>query len=213
MNIIQDIPFPHNVFTEIGIGSAELPKDAEATLYYLLYSEFRQKEADIMLMRYRDNIPLKEIGDSYLLSPARVHSITTTIISKMKSQRNMNLLCKGIMKYIAEEREKSYQLGMGDYQKAFRKGQEQLRTYEDKYNDSIEEMHLMPRTYNALLDNEINFNGIRMIAKVGDIISIGSKGLLQVKGIGMKGFDEIVEVLTTKYGEDPRKWRWRRYRD
>ena len=39
MNIIQDMPFPLNVFAELGIGSAELPKDAEATLYYVLYSE------------------------------------------------------------------------------------------------------------------------------------------------------------------------------
>jgi len=213
MNIMQDIPFPQNVFAELGIGSAELPKDAEATLYYVLYSECRQKDADILLMRYRDNIPLKEIGSSYLLSPARVHSLTADTIQKLKNEKNMNLLRKGVKKYIAEEKERAYQLGLGEYQKTFQKQKEKERTYEDKYNDSIEKLNLMPRTYNALLDNELNFNGIRMISKVGDIIAVGSKGILQVKGIGMKGFDEIAEILVKDYGEDPRKWRWRRYRD
>lgn len=211
MNIIHDIPFPQNVFAELGIGSAELPEDAEATLYYVLYSECRHKDADILMMRYRDKIPLKEIGSSYLLSPARVHTLTTEAIQKLKNEKNMKLLCKGVKRYIVEEKEMSYQLGLGEYQKVFQKESE--RVYEDKYNDSIEKLNLPPRTYNALLDNEKNINGIRMIAKVGDIIAVGSKGLLQVKGIGMKGFDEIAEILINDYGEDPRRWRWRRYRD
>ncbi len=213
MNIIQDMPFPLNVFAELGIGSAELPKDAEATLYYVLYSECRQRDADILLMRYRDNISLKDIGSSYLLSPARVHSLTNETLQKLKKEENINLLCKGVKKYIAEEKEKSYQFGLGKYQKNFQQQKEEERIYEDKYNDSIEKLNLMPRTYNALLDNEINFNGIRMISKVGDIIAIGGKGILQVKGIGMKGFDEIAEILVKEYDEDPRKWRWRRYRE
>lgn len=212
MSSKREVPFPYNLFNDLGIGNAEMPKDAEATLYYVLYSRCSKREADITMMRYRDDIGIQEIADAYLLTGERIHTIVQSVITRLKKEEILNLLVKGVGMYIAEQQEKFRHIGRGEYSEVIQKEPE--HNYEKPaYNDPIEKMDLPERTYNALLDNKKRINGIRQISKVGDIIVIGSKGLTQVEGIGMKSFNIIADVLVRDYGEDRKRWRWRRYYD
>lgn len=51
----------------------------------------------------------------------------------------------------------------------------------------IEEINLSPRTTNALLNNDLK--------TVGDILKIGTKELRELKGFGLKAFNEVVEKM------------------
>ena len=158
-------------------------------------------------MRYRGEITLKDIADAYLLTPERVHSIILNVKEKLQEEKNRNLLLKGVREYIEEEKIKSYHIGKGEYKANIK----HCKNYsQPSYNDSVESLNLPERVYSALLENQTRINGILKISTVGDIITVGSRGIAKVRGIGSKGYRKIAEVLVRDYGEDPDEWRYKR---
>ena len=83
--------------------------------------------------------------------------------------------------------------------------------YENRYNDSVKELNISKKAKNALLGNDTRINGILEISTVGDIIALGSDGLMRVNRIGKELFQEITEVLINEYGENPDSWCWKTY--
>ena len=63
----------------------------------------------------------------------------------------------------------------------------------------IEEMELSYRAFNCLKRAGIN--------TLDDVISLGSDGLLKIRNLGKKSYDEIVRVLVNRYHQPQRNWR------
>ncbi len=206
----NEAAFPYNLLEEIGISKDESPKDAEATLYYAMFSnEKNKRSAEITLMRYHDCLTLQEIADAYLLSLERINAIISNFIQKMQTEDTLLLLKKGMHEFIEEEKKRSFYFGKGEIAKA--RGKHKHYKYENKYNDSVHKLDISARAKNALLYNDTRINGILRITTVGDIIALGSDGLMRVKRIGRESFQEITDVLVKEYGENPDNWQWKTY--
>lgn len=206
----NEAAFPYNLLSEIGISKEESPKDAEATLYYAMFSnEKNKRSAEITLMRYRDCLTLQEIADVYLLSLERINAIISGFIRKMRAEDTLKLLQKGMREFIEEEKMESFYFGKGEIEKARKKRNQSV--YENRYNDSVKELNISRKAKNALLGNDTRINGILEISTVGDIIALGSDGLMRVNRIGKKMFQEIADVLVNEYRENPDSWRWKTY--
>lgn len=206
----DEAAFPYNLLEEIGVSKDESPEDAEATLYYAMFRNDRnRRSAEITLMRYRDCLTLQEIADAYLLSPERIKKIISVFIQKMQTENNLQLLKKGMHELIEEEKKKSFNFGKGQLQGRKKTGN--IVYVENKYNDSVCNLDISGKAKNALLCNETRINGILKVTTVGDIIALGSDGLMRVNRIGRKSFQEIADILVNKYGENPDSWRWKTY--
>lgn len=205
----DEAAFPYNLLEEIGISKDELPEDAEATLYYAMFgNDKNRRSAEITLMRYRDCLTLQEIADAYLLSPERINKIISVFIQKMQTENNLQLLKKGMHRFIREEKKKSFYFGKGEIEKT---KETEVVTYENKYNDSVCNLDISERAKNPLFCNQTRINGILKVTTVGDIIALGSDGLMRVNRIGRKSFEEIADILVKNYGENPDNWHWKTY--
>lgn len=206
----DETAFPYNLLKEIGIPENRVPEDAEATLYYALFrNDKNRRSAELTLLRYRDHLTLQEIADAYFLSPERVKAIIGNFIRKMQTEKNLQLLEKGMHGFVEDEKMKSYYFGKGEMEKA--RGKQKRRVYENRYNDSVDSLDISEKAKNALFNNDTKINGILMVSTVGDIIALGSDGLMRVNRIGKDLFQEIADVLVQKYGENPDDWRWKTY--
>lgn len=174
--------FPYNLLKEIGISDEELPEDTEATLYYAMFRNSKnRRSAEITLMRYHDCLTLHEIADVYPLSPERIKKIISDFIRKMQTEDTLRLLREGMHKFIEQEKKKSFDFGKGKIKKV--QG-ENNHKYEGKYNDSVHNLDISKKARNALLENDTRINGILKISVVGDIIVLGSDGLMRSVSAG-----------------------------
>ena len=165
-------------------------------------STFIKGYQEILMMRYRDNMTYREIGEKFDLSAERIRQIEKKIIVRMKHPSRLQnmFVSKLITKNDALKREiqESKKLHLSNMYRI--KAMEKMLQEDDLarldqeveswsiINTPIEEMKLSHRLYNCLKKANINYVGnITELKEYNDIVSI--------KNLGKKCVHELLDVM------------------
>lgn len=183
-NNVMEKVFPENLYYDAtGCELDTAPGDYYATLMYAVY-RFPRYKADIMLMRYRDGLSYRAIGEKCNLSGARVEAIVSECIEKLQMQKQ--LLTMGVEEAVkvADESKKALldKLQMVDSIDL----SNDSRAYSIFESISIDELDLTARSYNGLANEGLS--------NVADIIRKGND-IVQIPRLGQKSLSEIIAKL------------------
>jgi len=93
--------YPENVYCVI-FGETEypnMPPDAEETLEYLM-GTLTQREAEMLMFNYKDEMTYVEIGEKYGFSKERVRQIISKAIRKLRHHSRSKILSMGREAYL-----------------------------------------------------------------------------------------------------------------
>lgn len=185
-NNVMDRTFPENLyFDTTGDELNNAPDDCYATLMYAVY-RFPRNKAEIVLMRYRDGLSYRAIGEKCNLSGARVEAIVSECVEKLQTKKQ--LLTMGVEKAMTVTDESNKVL-RDELQKRVEQinaidcPAEVVAAYE---SFPLEELDLTARSYNGLARCGI--------ATVADIIRSGND-IMHIPHLGRKSLSEIVQKL------------------
>lgn len=198
---MNSFDFPNNLIATILSGKnleeIKLPSDILGTFYYVMYETLSSREVDILLMRYSAEESYRAIGEKYNVTRERIRQEEAKALKKLQASKIIELLLNGIEKTRSSDYEDGYNEGI----KAAKREivdtlSEQL--YGSRDNIPIEDMKLSVRTFNTL-----KRVGIKTLS---DILREKKEGLKKVEHLGRNGYNEVVEILVTRYGQERSDW-------
>jgi len=113
--------YPENAYRVI-LGETEhpdIPSDAEETLEYVM-GILTRKEAEMFMLRFKDEMTCAAIGEKYGLKKERVHFIISKAIRKLHHRSQIEILSVGREAYLnlvvaaKEEEKKQYYQRISD---------------------------------------------------------------------------------------------------
>lgn len=205
---IVETPYPQNLFNAIKDGRPhiELPEemsDENDRGLILALSYLKEREREIVLMRFLEGKTLREIGDNFGIISERARQIINHAVRMLATPKYILMINKGPQRYIeavvekraslkAEmELEAAYNRG---YQQGYKDGKEQEK---EKIPDMIagsnipiEQLDLTVRPYNCLKS---------IGAKtVFDLLQLTDEDIINIKNLGKKSRIEIAKALQKK---------------
>jgi predicted DNA-binding protein (MmcQ/YjbR family) len=140
INLLKDINI--NEYSEVKIDYAHLSKDQVKGLEYVL-SQMRKREAEMVLLRYRDDKTFNAIGELYNRSGTRAAQILRKVLRKLRHPSWMIYIVEGYDAYC--NRMKREQEG---FKLIYSEDNEERR--KEILQMSIGDLQLTVRSYNAL---------------------------------------------------------------
>ena len=200
--------FPQNLIENITGGKIdfEIPSDFVGTLYYVLYSTMEKRESDILLAYFTTEATYASIGKEYGIGNERVRQIICRAIYKLRMPSRRTLLFTGVK----EEKKNAYETGFKDGESITK--QEIIRMLTPNFLSCdtsvinipeanvirVEDMELSERTLNCLKRGGMN--------TLADVLRAKKDGLKKIRCLGTKCYNEIVDRLVKKYGQDYSAW-------
>lgn len=178
------------VFGETGYLS--LPSDAEDTLDYVLET-LTQREADMFMLKFRDEMTYAEIGEIYGLTRERIRQLLVKVERKMRHPSRSKILQMGREAYLNavvaenEEKKRLYIERITALEGLIQTQDAEIAEYRDKLYSldkqcmSIEVLDLSVRAWNCLTRA-----GITTIKDILDF-----EDLRKVRNLGWKCIQEI----------------------
>ncbi len=188
--------FPQNILGEINFDAEYMTDDTIPTLYYLL-CQIDPDHVDMVILFYKFNETYGTISEKYNLSRERVRQIISTVVEKLTTGYYSEVLKIGIKKYYENKVSNAEEIV------EMRRCNDRMKKIELTKNDWLDSLNISSRTYFALKRAGIN--------TISDVLSYGRDNLIRIEGFGLKGYQEIVEVLVKNYGEDPYDWKYVKY--
>lgn len=208
MKKVSDKPFfPENGYCAIfgGMVYPDMPSDAEETLEYVMGTLF-EREADMFMLRYRDEMTYEEIGERYDgLSRGRVGQIIAKVERRLRHPSRSKILRIGREAYLNsivaknEEKKRQYNeriaaleefiqkqgVEIAEYQVKLLSLNQQVQPTLDILSTSIDELGLSTRSFNSLTRA-----GIKTIKDIMDC-----EDLNRVPNLGRNSVQEVQDIL------------------
>lgn len=188
--------YPHNLLTDLfePQGAAViLPDDYAVSLEFVVLemSQKHERSMAILLMRYKDQKTLKQIGDEYGVTVERVRQCIAKMLRFMRHPDRIGFIIYGIRGMMERKEQKAYrdgyQCGLSDGIKSV-KGEVKLQEVTvERYNYPLEEMDFSVRSFNCL-----KRAGIKTAS---DIAKLDFYQLSRICNLGKKSIDEIVSKM------------------
>lgn len=193
--------FPNNLIADVMRGEdfdeSALPKDILGTLFYVMYETLSSHEVDILLMRYSAKESYQAISEKCAVTKDTVRRREAKALWKLQTSKKKKLILCGI--------EKSHGMSFANgYKEGARAAKWEIvdtlseQLYGSRDNIPIEDMKLSVRTFNTLKRVGIN--------TLSDILREKKEGLKKVEHLGRNGYNEVVEILVTRYGQERSDW-------
>lgn len=160
-------------------SKCEIPMDLEKSARIALDSALDDRQRNVLMERIVEAKTLAECSEKFSVSREMVRSIEARALRKLRRRPAVYLFIYGVEEYKRRKHE----------QEEFRK----LRIDQKaaKYGDcSIDMLGLSTRSYNALTRN-----GIWTINKLFELIQEEDDKILEIRGIGFRSANEIIEKL------------------
>ena len=190
-----EFKYPQNLIYDV-LGKTSDAPDIDASVEYILSARLTERdsarlterEASMLKMRYKDLMTYNEISKKYNLTANRIAQIIAKVQRKLRHPKNSKYLTLGVAGIMANEKEKL----LMKLQENKKQGKKLAEHY------TIEELDLSIRSTNCLLRA-----GLRT---AGDVLNLGANGLMEVRNLGKRSYDEIVDRLEA-LGFDVRSYR------
>lgn len=173
-------PYPKNLLLVIQVSAVhtiELPTDnitddIIAGLEYAL-ATLTDREQKITQMRYREHLPMREIGLAIGVTTERIRGLDEKILRKLREPQRL-----GYIKY-----------GKCGYEELIAQREEEKRNADDSKQRQItlEELDLTVRSFNCLKK--------RGCDTVGDVAELSEEEIIKTKNLGRKSMIEIATAL------------------
>jgi RNA polymerase sigma factor (sigma-70 family) len=140
INLLKDINV--NEYSEVKIDYARLSEDQVKGLEYVL-GQMRKREAEMVLLRYRDEKTFQVIAEIYSRSDSRISQIIQKVLRKLRNPARMIYIVEGYDAYcnrMKREHEK--------FKIIYSEDSEERRR--EILQQSIENLQLTVRSYNVL---------------------------------------------------------------
>ena len=199
--------YPENVYRDV-LGEAafqNLPPDAEETLEYLM-STLLQPEADLFMLRYRDNMTYAKVSTSYGgLSGERARQIIAKALRKLRHPSRSKILLMGREAYLQsvaaenEEKKKQYNERIAQLEELIQKQDTEITELQKKLldlNNQVQPANDVLSACIACLDlsarswNALTRAGIKTVKDILDF-----DDLFKVPNLGRVSVQEIQEKL------------------
>lgn len=194
---------------------ASCPDDVQVTIRVALES-LTEREQTVITSLYRDRLELKEAGERIGVGKERARQILMHGMRKLRNPRRLHYICIGNGQYVSAQQvqahlQADFELALKAYmledisfdmkrvfERKFKIAKEAVlngnyHPYIDKKGTvgamliTIEELDLSIRAYNCLKRAGIS--------TVGDICNLTEEQLREVRNLGKKAYDEILEKL------------------
>lgn len=164
----------------------EPPEGLEETICFLL-GNLRDREEEVLSLRYQEGKSLSDIADRFGLTKERIRQIQKKALLHMSQGRQGEILKNGVQKSVREEAERAQR--MAELAKNEKARRADILTAAD---EPVANLDLSVRAYNCLVRNGI---------KTGKeaIEYDESVGLMRLRNCGKGTYDEIIEKLA-RYG-------------
>ena len=164
----------------------EPPEDLEETICFLL-GNLRDREEEVISMRYQDGKKLSDIAKHFGLTGERIRQIQKMALCHMTQGRQGEILKKGVQKSVKEETERAQRLAeLAKNEQARRNA---ILTAAD---EPVANLDLSVRAYNCLTRGGVK-TGKEAIEYDESI------GLMKLRNCGKGTYDEIIKKLA-RYG-------------
>ena len=156
----------------IELSVDNITDDISAGLEYAL-SSLAEREQEIIRMRYKEHLPLREIGIAIGVTTERIRSLSDKILRKLREPQRL-----GYIKY-----------GKCGYEALIAQREEEKRNakVDSQLQMTLEELDLTVRSFNCLK--------VRGCDTVGDIAALTEDEIIKTKNLGKKSMIEIAEAL------------------
>lgn len=205
--------FPANLIAAIALTDESEPLNALAgtdsiSVYAAMAAaRLTEREATVLMMRYRDGMDMLEVGKHYCVTRERIRQIEAKALRKMRGvtdSAQRGILTSGLMPWIWQQVNRKAEEIASARVETFKRAWYSYHpspTGVDTAPDTaeqdaqitvlmkpIEELDLSIRSYNCLKRANIN--------TVGDIAKRSFDNLMHVRNLGRRSADEITRVLT-----------------
>lgn len=180
-----ELKYPQNLVYDV-LGKTSDAPDIDASVEYILTARLTEREKSMLKMRYKDLMTYDEISKKYNLTANRIVQIIHKAQRKLKHPKHSKYLTLGVVGIMAECKIKTNA----------ERSQNQTKVLATEY--PIQELDLSIRTSQCLLRAGLK--------TAGDILNLGANGLIEVRNIGKRSYDEIVDKLE-ELGFDVRNYR------
>lgn len=166
--------------------NGEPPEDVEETVCFL-FGNLREREKEVLTLRYQEGKSLSDIADRFGLTKERIRQIQKKALLHMSQGRQGEILKNGVQKSVREEAERAQR--MAELAKNEKARRADILTAAD---EPVANLDLSVRAYNCLVRNGI---------KTGKeaIEYDESVGLMRLRNCGKGTYDEIIRKLS-RYG-------------
>lgn len=175
--------------------SQSLPADFYATILYTVIATETVRKASIFYDYYFHDMTLRQIGEKYNCSGARIREIITKIAVKLAVNP---VTRQGLQKYYEAKLD---QMTKTCYETGIAQAKKDIETefaITLLENISINELHLSTWIINAL--KRAGYHTI------GKILKAGPKTIKNLNGMGEHGYRALCDMLLQKFGLDPLTW-------
>ena len=206
MENVKKYPYPINLFEAIKDkrGKIELPEeitpDIERGIMLALY-HLDERTSDMITLRYKDNLPLVEIGKKYSFTGNRARQIISRGIRELAKKPMLQMLQlghKGYVEFIVNQlaqikteaiAHSAYKQGYDDgYADGYEQREKKEKELSDFLNISIQELDLSQRSTKGL-----KHAGLETVA---DLLKYtDAKEIKGIRNLGVKSLSEIARKL------------------
>ena len=189
----QQLPWPENLITEIGLEAVfgtkiytALNEDQLAGLEYAL-DQLKEKEKTAVILRYKEHKTFKETGDHFSVTPERMRQIIQKCIRKLRNPVRLVYYRDGYQGVIRKREEEKRRI---------REAAEKNGLMETLNGIDIREAEFSVRTFNCLLSA-----GLNTLGQVVERMKEDPFEILKIRNLGIKSLEELVNKLEG-YGVD-----------
>ena len=197
--------YPRNAYCAIFSESVfpNLPSDAEETLEYLI-GTLHKSEANLFMLRYKEEMTYTKIGDSCGLSGERVRQIIAKTLRKLRHPGQSKILLTGREAYLKsvvaenEETKKQYNERIAELEELLRKQSTKIDDLKDKLfylnhqikpaygilSANIDCLGLSTRSWNGL--TRAGINTVQDLMHFDDLFKIPNLGRVSIQEIQFK---------------------------
>lgn len=206
MENVKKYPYPINLFEAIKDrrDKIELPEEVTPDIergIMLALSHLDERAADMIMLRYKDNLSLVEIGEKYSLTGNRARQIISRAVRELAKKPMLQMIQlghKGYVEFIVnrlaeikteviahDAYNKGYEEGYADGYEQREKKEKELS---DLLNISVQELDLSLRSRKGL-----KYAGIETVA---DLLKFtDAKEIKGIRNLGVKSLSEIARKL------------------
>ena len=208
--------YPKNLLNEVGVNvDTQSVEDFVPTLHYVLENKLGKRGAQIIIMRFRDNKTLEEIGAKFDLTRQRVNVIVADSIAELRSADAIGMLTygiKGYMEKMLNDRIEEMTPFLAEEERETAVKEAYNRGYENGLKDAVNGESLNKADLTVVRNvkvkvlpfsvRSINCFANNNIETLGDIIDKGDK-LKDMLHFGRTSFMEVMGILES-YNVDVR---------
>lgn len=206
MENVKKHPYPINLFEAIKDrrGKIELPEEVTPDIergIMLALSHLDERAADMVMLRYKDNLSLVEIGEKYSFTGNRARQIISRAVRELAKKPMLQMIQlghKGYVEFIVNRlaEVKTEVISLNAYN----------RGYEDGYADGYEQREKKEKELSELLDISIqdldlslrSTKGLKNaeIETIADLLKFtDAKEIKGIRNLGVKSLSEIARKL------------------